>query len=378
MRICTTSETLLQDLTSCLPDKECRLVNPGSLAHELNEGDIYLIDDATLRTLGESRESAAHATFVVYCGEQEAVPPSYEEGLADDLLLLPLRPLDLGRIIRMHELLMALRSAEESSQAIPRLVKQLQEDITLAEKIQRRLIREKFPAIGGLSVRSKYLCGLKSGGDYFDVFEFPDGLHVGIILTDCSSYSLSSSLLGALMQFSVHFGPAELENPALIVQGLAAKLRDGMKEKDRLSVFYGVLDRKTYRLRYVECGPVFAARYGTQSKISWSAKGEHAPLTRDKIEVGAAKEIFLEPGDRLVVASDGWGEATGEAPPRLFEKMLGEGREAQDFINELTYKLRRHQAKEQGGEEEEDLPMPPQDCSVLLFELGKNVLRLAR
>ncbi|MGE3260220.1 MAG: PP2C family protein-serine/threonine phosphatase [Bacteriovoracia bacterium] len=379
MRICTTNESLLQELKASLPDVKCVHVKSADLPRHLGEADIFILDDASMRALGDKRDSSAHATFVTFCAEKDALPMSYEEGIADDLLLLPLRPLDLGRIVRMHELLQALRDAEESSQAIPKLVKQLQEDITLAEKIQRRLIRDKFPPIGGLSIKSKYLCGLKSGGDYFDVFEFPDGLHVGILLTDCSSYSLSSSLLGALMQFSVNFAAAELEDPSLIVRSLLTKLRDGMKEKDRLSIFYGILDRKTYRLRYVDCGSVFALQKKATGALAWGTKGDRAPLTKDKGEVPATRELMLEPGDRLLIASDGWSEAVGEQQPNLLEGILGEDREAHDLINELSFRLRRNVAKEQGeADDDGDLPMPPQDCSILLLELGKNVLRLAR
>jgi hypothetical protein len=379
MRICTTNESLLKELKRILPDIECKFVKDSALRDSLTESDIFILDDSTLRSLGSDRDFGVHATFVAFCGEHEALPASYVDGIADDLLLLPLRALDLGRIVKMHELLQALRDAEESSKAIPELVKQLQQDITLAEKIQRRLIRDKFPAIGGLAIKSKYLCGLKSGGDYFDVFEFPDGLHVGFILTDCSSYSLSSSLLGALMQFSVNFGPSELDDPALIVRGLLTKLRDGMKEKDRLAIFYGILDRKTYRLRYADCGAVFALQKKVSGALVWATKGDRAPLTKEKGEVPDTRELMLEPGDRLMLASDGWSDAVGEAQSKLLENILAPDREAHDLINELAFRLRKNVAKENGDADEDgDLPMPPQDCSVLLLELGKNVLRLAR
>ncbi|MGZ3710882.1 MAG: PP2C family protein-serine/threonine phosphatase [Bdellovibrionota bacterium] len=379
MRICTTNESLLQELKSSLPDVDCAFVKPSALKEQLDKADIFILDDASLRALGTVRDSTVHATFVAYCSEKEALPPSYVAGIADDLLLLPLRELDLGRIIRMHELLQALRNAEESSQAIPKLVKQLTEDITLAEKIQRRLIRDKFPPIGGLAIKSKYLCGLKSGGDYFDVFEFPDGLHVGFIMTDCSSYSLSSSLLGALMQFSMNFGPDELDNPSLIVKSLLTKLRDGMKEKDRLSIFYGILNRKTYRVRYVDCGSIFALQKRISGELRWGAKGDRAPLTKDKGEVPDTLELMLEPGDRLLLASDGWSDAVGEPQAKLLEAMLGKDWEAHELINELAFRLRKNVTKEQGDADDDgDLPMPPQDCSILLLELGKNVLRLAQ
>ena len=52
-----------------------------------------------------------------------------------------------------------------------------------------------------------------------------------------------------------------------------------------------------------------------------------------------------------------------------------EDRDPQSVINEVSFAIRsQHDPK---GEEAES-PMPPQDCSVLLIDVAKNVLRLAR
>lgn len=373
IRVITTNQELQKNFG--LPDAECRYAPPGEIPKLLGEADIFVLDDATLRLLGEIRDPSIRATFVVYCEESDAFPNSYALGLADDLLVLPARALELGRLVKMHELLAALREAEESSRGIPALVRQLQEDIMLAEKIQRRLIKDKFPPIGGLAIKSKYICGLKSGGDYFDIFEFPDGVHAGILLTDASSYSLSAAVLGALMQFSVHVGAEELENPSMIVRSLIGKIREEMKEKDKLSMFYGVLNRKTYHLKFVDFGGVFALQRSSSGLLKWGTKGDRAPFTKGQ-EVPEARELALEPGDRLLVTSDGWADAIGDSSTAVMESLFAQEREPQDLINELGFRLKRGLSK--NIDEDDDAPMPPQDCSVLFFEVAKNVLRLAR
>lgn len=379
IRIASSHLDLLKEFCLHAPDTTPVPMASGELTARLGDADLFLLsDDEALRVAEAGGE--ARPTLIAVTPENGTVPNTFRGGLVDDLLVLPLRAIDVERVIRAHGLAQTLRAMEETSRAVPALLEKLQQDIQLAEKIQRRLIREKFPAIGGLNVKSKYWCGLKAGGDYFDVFEFPDNEHVGIILSDSSSYGLSTNFIGSLMQFSVHVGRDDLADPARIVTALYGKLREEMKEKDRFNVFYGILSRKTYQLRYVECGAVFAALKGAEGKVSWAARGETPPLTKESGTVPAAKEISLEPGDRLLVASDGWAESLAQPAHALVENFLRGPADAQDLMNEMAFHLRRGVVKhfELDDAEEEDFPMPPQDCSVLLFDVAKNVLRLAK
>lgn len=379
IRIASSDLSLLKDFCLHAGDATPVPMNAGELTQRLGDADLFLLTDEEAIRVAEAN-AEARPTLITVVPEKSALPASFKGGVVDDLLLLPLRPLDVERILRAHGTAQSLRMMEETSRAVPALLEKLHQDIQLAEKIQRRLIREKFPAIGGLNIKSKYWCGLKAGGDYFDVFEFPDGVHVGIILSDSSSYGLSTNFIGSLMQFSVHVGQDDIGDPARIVAALYGKLREEMKEKDRFNVFYGILSRKTYQLRYVECGSVFGALKTADGKLKWAARGANPPLTKAEGTVPAAQEVLLEPGDRLLLTSDGWAESLGQPIHALVEKFLQGPADAQDLMNEMAFHLRKGVVKhfELDDAEEEDFPMPPQDCSVMLFDIAKNVLRLAK
>jgi len=380
LRIALTDKKLLESLKALHNEPEFLLCPPESLGELVGEVDAFLLDDDTaIRFLG-TRSQDSWPSVIVVAQDGQAVPASFRQGIVDDMLVLPARALDLERMLRTNELVRALRVLEESSRGVGDLVNKLQEDISLAQKIQRRLIREKFPALGPLSVKSKYWCGLKSGGDYFDLFEFPGGTHAGLILSDSSSYSLSTGLIGSLMQFSVHVGRDELENPARIVNALWGKMKESVKEKDKLSLLYGILDRKTYAFKFVACGGIFFAKRGKDGKVTWGAKGSQPALALGQPVVPEASEMSLEPGDRLLLCSDGWGEALGMAVPAFVEEFLGRSDEAQELMNEMAFRLRNKLEKESDDPigAEDEFPMPPQDCSVMILELAQNVLRLAR
>lgn len=337
------------------------------------DGDIFILRDEVISNMHESFHKNHEASVVVLVEGKESMPSSYLKFLADDVLSLPLHSADLLRVVRGHEMNMVLRSLEESYRSVPEMVRRLQEDLQLAGKIQRRLIREKFSSDPNLHIKSKYWCGLKSGGDYFDVFQFPDERKMGIILTDCSSYSLSNFLMTTLMQFSLHQN-ADSQDPSEIVTNLVRKMKESWKEKESLNIFYGILDKKTYQLKYVAAGNVFASV--RKKEISWLAKGDSPAILGPNAPVPSTKEIDLEPGDRFFLLSDGWAEALGEENTKISEKFALKFDDPQECINEMAFELHRKTSQE--DLEPGELAMPPQDCSVLIFDFAKNLLRLAK
>jgi len=341
---------------------------------DFHEGDIFLLNDDVILNLHEDFHKNHDASVVALVENVDAMPASYLKFQADDVLSLPLHCADLLRVIRGHEMNLVLRSLEENYRSVPEMVKLLQEDLQLAGKIQRRLIREKFPSDPSLHIKSKYWCGLKSGGDYFDVFQFPDERKIGIILTDCSSYSLSNFLMTTLMQFSLHQS-AESQDPAEIVTNLVRKMKENWKEKETLNIFYGILDKKTYQLKYVSAGNVFAS-VRKKGKVSWLAKGDTAAILGPNAPMPGSKEVDLEPGDRFILLSDGWADALGEGNVEIAEKFSIKFDDPQECINEMAFELHRKTTEE--DLEPGELPMPPQDCSVLIFDFAKNLLRLAK
>jgi hypothetical protein len=372
-----TDPTLRISLAALKTDAElidCALENLGGL---IGKVDIFLLnDESAIRFLG-TRSEEAWPSVVVTARESDPLPASFRQGLVEDLLVLPPRALDLERMVRTHELMKALHELEDSTHGTGELVRKLQEDIILAQKIQRRLIREKFAPLGPLSVKSKYWCGLKSGGDYFDVFELPGSTHAGLILADSSSYALSTSLIGCLVQFSIHLSGSDFTEPGRVVEALFGKLREGMKEKDRLSLLYGFIDRKTYEFRFVSCGGVYLAQRGRDGKVEWAARGTNPPLALGA-QVPETNSLHLQPGDRLLACTDGWGEALEEPVVGLMEGILKQDSDSQDLMNELAFRLRRKLEKESDETDraEGEFPMPPQDCSVLLLDLAANTLRM--
>ena len=337
--------------------------------------DLVISSPNSIEKVHENFPEGLRPTCLVAVSEQEnEIPDSVEQGLADDVLTLPVRRLELLSRIRWHYHLQVLRHAEGVTSGVQELVEKLEEDLVLAQKIQRRLIREHFPPMPGLSIKSKYWCGMASGGDYFDIYEYSDKNHVGFLLTDSSSYKLSSSLLSALMHLSAEslVGNQSI-NPLEAVRQIFSNVQESMKPKDALSIFFGILDRKSYVMQYVSFGSLFALHQKANGDKEWLFKGDRDPLLKlsqlgnSTVDV---QELVLEPADRFLLFSNGF-EAGIDEPIVDFIEQLGT-EDAQEVVNEIGYALKKERDKS------DDNFMPPEDCSLLMVDVAKNVLRLAR
>ncbi len=343
----------------------------GSAEVGLEEWDILIGSDREIDSAYHSlAQGQRRPSLFVTADDGMGAPEAFQKGFADDLVVLPLRRLDLLRLVRLHHNLESLREMQIDGALIPRLIHRMEEDVRLAGKVQRILIRDRFPPIGHIPVTSKYWCGMRSGGDYFDLLDFPDGQHTGLLLTDSSSYGLSGKLLSALVHFTAHGTKESALRPAALIEILGAKLKEDIKAEDKLSIFYGILNRKTMELTYVWAGTP-QCRVSRTGNWVLLADGSRPPLSAGAWVVESAATFQLEAGDRFLLMSDGWAEGANSS----FEEVLGavsKESDARDFVNEVSFRVKREISRE------DDEAMPPQDCSLVLLDIPKNTLRLAQ
>jgi serine phosphatase RsbU (regulator of sigma subunit) len=190
-----------------------------------------------------------------------------------------------------------------------------------------------------------------------------------MVLTDSSSYGLSSAVLGALVRVANRISTEQARSSVDTVTKIREELLATLKEKDKLSLFYGVLSRKDYRLRYLNLG-TSCAFYAPNGRGFEPLRSQGQPITRASGEIGVKEiELALEPGSRLVLVSDGFVDAL-EGPGRVKELLdTLRGKEPSDSLNELTFKLKASYR----GEDE----MPPQDCTGVVLDLDTRLIRLA-
>jgi hypothetical protein len=334
--------------------------------------DILLIRPEEFLRLDDSVPE--DCTKVVICPEGESLPVLLSDGLVDDLISYPIRRVDMFRLLATHEQAKAFKAIESSTKALPVLIKQIEKDLALAEKVQRRFIKEKFPPIAGISIKSKYLSGLKAGGDYFDIQEIEGTPLAVLLMADASSYSVSTALLSAVLESSSSWAKLSLNDPEPTFARLLVGPYEKMKEKDHLHFFCGVLNRKTMQLRYVLHGDIRLGVSGDSSGVRWLE--ERNPVLRKDSAFGSFEELLLEPGHRLLLASDGWENCLGSNAGSVFGPLFSKEKEPMALMTDLLFRLRKKVGEGEEEDEEDEIPLPSEDCSLLLLDVGRNVLRL--
>jgi serine phosphatase RsbU (regulator of sigma subunit) len=192
----------------------------------------------------------------------------------------------------------------------------LDHELKIAYEIQQQLLPKRFPKSKRFSLTGLNIPCETIGGDYFDVIDLAGERH-GFVVADVSGKGVSAALLASMLQ-GVFSATAGMDIPLDSVATRVNKYLCERSADDRYAtLFYGVLDPNG-RLDYINAGHV--------SPLVRTTRGQVYSLASDNFAVGMfdfgeyrAERIFLQPGDFLVVYTDGISEARN---PR--DEMFGE------------------------------------------------------
>ncbi|MEK6579909.1 MAG: SpoIIE family protein phosphatase [Bdellovibrionota bacterium] len=298
------------------------------------------------------------------------VPDELVDGRVDDVLVHPFRQLEVLGKLRHYQQILMWDEVVEMNASFSQLLDQMHDNLKIAERIQKNRFPIKFPKIKGFKVSSRYFAGMKSGGDHFDLAESRAGSHLSMVMTDASSYGLSSAVLSVLMKVAMKLSNEQARSCLETVNCIYEELSLVLGEKDQLSLFYGSLARTDYRLKFVNMGTScgFYARPGEKFK-PLPIQGPALTKKFTPKQLVREGEIVFEPGSRLALISDGFLEAVGGE--KKLVQLLNDKREdeALDSLNEMAFQLKK------GFEAPDD--MPTQDCSAVFFDADAKLLRLA-
>ncbi|HEY8503870.1 MAG TPA: SpoIIE family protein phosphatase [Gemmataceae bacterium] len=229
-----------------------------------------------------------------------------------------------------------------------------------AARLQNRLLLPHAPpGWPGVAWGICYLPLDPLGGDYYD-FSRPDPDHLGILIADASGHSIPAALVAIMARIAFTEVAGSTISPGEVLAAMNRRLQ-GLSDERFVTAFYGVLNRRTLRFTFASAGhpaPVRYARRTARAELLHT-RGFLLGILPD--EVYAEKSIDLEPGDRLLLYTDGVTESRSEIGetfglPRLrdYAAAHGAGR-----AEELAQNLLAHLAEFRGGR-------PPTDDLTLL------------
>jgi phosphoserine phosphatase RsbU/P len=200
--------------------------------------------------------------------------------------------------------------------AAARAKARLDHEIEIASGIQRTLLPKSLPDLPELAVSGSTLSCHSVGGDCFDVISLGGG-RFGFFVGDVSGKGISAALLATLLQ-GVFFTTAAMD---ISLPGVFSRVNQYLCERsgeDRYAtVFYGILDKQG-RFEYVNAGhvPPLLRRKSGQLEGLGSANFPVGMFSEAEYQ---SSRIQLEPGDYLVIYTDGVSEAQNTRS-ELFEE----------------------------------------------------------
>jgi serine phosphatase RsbU (regulator of sigma subunit)/pSer/pThr/pTyr-binding forkhead associated (FHA) protein len=181
----------------------------------------------------------------------------------------------------------------------------LEQEINIARDIQQGLLPRGFKDYANMDLSGCNFPCLSVGGDYYDVFPIGDG-RTAFLIADVSGKGLGAALLTTMLQGALS-GMTFGTDPARVFNHINRFLCDHAEVGRYATMFLGVMDAQGH-LEFINAGhpSPFLIRRG---------KAE-TPFTEGSYPVGLVPEaeytaacLRLEPGDTLVLYSDGVTEA---------------------------------------------------------------------
>jgi sigma-B regulation protein RsbU (phosphoserine phosphatase) len=200
----------------------------------------------------------------------------------------------------------------------------MEQEIDIARGIQQALLPRDFRDYPHLAVAGCNFPCLSVGGDYFDVFPL-DNKRTAFLIADVSGKGLGAALLTTMLQGALS-GMTLGTDPSRVLNHVNRFLCDHSEVGRYATMFFGVLDEEG-NLDFINAGhpSPFLIRQGVAQEPF--SEGSYPVGLVPEAEYTALK-IKLEPGDTLVLFSDGVTEAMDPdeqmfGVPRLREVLTG-------------------------------------------------------
>jgi serine phosphatase RsbU (regulator of sigma subunit) len=183
-----------------------------------------------------------------------------------------------------------------------------EKELELARAIQQRLLPPATLEGPGFSVAARCIPARQVGGDFYDVLHLEDG-KLGLAVADVAGKGIGAALIMASAKAVVPLLSIS-GDPAATLAALDGKLRKELGRREFVALAFAVYDPESGELRLANAGlpDPYVLRPG-EAPRALSCPGPRLPLG---LKADVRREMLtarLEPGDRLVLFSDGLPEA---------------------------------------------------------------------
>ena len=196
----------------------------------------------------------------------------------------------------------------------------LSREIEIAREVQQRLFPQNLPPVPALEYAGHCRPAQGVGGDYYDFLALANG-RLGLAIADVSGKGVPAALLMASLQASTRGqSQAESGKVAELTANVNRLVCDASPENRYATFFYAQFDPATRRLIYTNGGHNAPILLRGEQVIRLETGGPPVGLFR--LSQYEQEEVQLQPGDLLVLYTDGISEAENRAEEEWGEDAL--------------------------------------------------------
>jgi phosphoserine phosphatase RsbU/P len=195
-----------------------------------------------------------------------------------------------------------------------------EEELKRAREIQQMLLPNKLPQLAGTQIAGAWQPAREVSGDYFDVIQL-DEKRIGICVGDVAGKGITAALLMANLQASFRAFATADASPQMVCTKLNKFLCANTASGKFVTFFYAVLDADGFTLTYENAGHssgLLLHRDGTTESL----RGGGAVLGALPDWTYQDHAARLQPGDKLLLSTDGITEAENDRLEEFGEERL--------------------------------------------------------
>lgn len=278
----------------------------------LSDINMPEMDGLTLLTrINEMRNPALKCIMVSAYGDMDNIRSAMNNGAFD----FATKPIDLDDLSRTIEKAIEQINFVRESQNEHDQLESIKNDLAVAGEIQQAILPRKFPPFPKLAdvvdIYASMTPAKDVGGDFYDFFQI-DEERIGFVIADVSGKGVPASLFMAVSRTLIRATGIRGVPSHECINYANKLLCNESLDSMFVTVFYGIYNIKTGEVDYTNAGhnPPYLLRKNNTVEPLPLSKNFIVGVFDDFVYTNSS--LTLEPGDTLILYTDGVTEAFNE------------------------------------------------------------------
>ncbi len=186
----------------------------------------------------------------------------------------------------------------------------LRSELGNAREMQMKLMPAQAPVVPGIDIAGLCDPAREVGGDFFDYFhtdETPERLAIAV--ADVSGKGMKAAMTAVMTNGMLHASAVSDHAPDKLLRIINSPLHHKTDKRMFTALLYGVIDTQNGTFEFVNAGQMPPLLMRNKKLISLASNGPRLPLGITPEVPYESTQVELQPGDRLLIHTDGVNEA---------------------------------------------------------------------